>query len=186
MEVKGTAIKTTRDFVKVTFPSMFNEWIDSLPEQTRTVYTSPMVNMSGWFPMKDHYQLPMEKIIELFYAGDTRVGCEALGRFSADLALNGIYKLFLLVATPKYLMTRASVAFSTYYLPSDIKVSESGDKSVTMQITEFPEMSLEIEHRIIGWCVRALELCGCKMVIYRLMRSLTKGESLTEVLYSWE
>lgn len=186
MEIKGTAIKTTREFVKVNFPTRYDEWINSLPDKTRAIYSSAMINMAGWYPMKEDYQVPIEKIVQMFYAGNTKVACETIGRFSAELALTGIYKLFLMVATPKYLMTRASVVFTTYYLPSEIKVSESSSKSVTMHITKFADITPGIEYRIAGWCVRAVELCGCKNVQYKITKSLLKGDPYTEFLYSWE
>jgi hypothetical protein len=114
MQIKGTAIKTTREFVRTKFPDLYDSWINSLPFDTRQIYTSSLLNMAGWYPMKDLYQIPMEKIIELCYLGDTKTGGEALGSFSADEALTGIYKLFMLSSSPHFLMTRASVVFSTY------------------------------------------------------------------------
>ena len=186
MEIKGTAIKTTREFVKVNFPSRYDEWINSLPDKTRAIYSSAMINMAGWYPMKEDYQVPIEKIVQMFYEGNTKIACEAIGRFSADLALTGIYKLFLMVATPKYLMMRATVVFTTYYLPSEIIVSESSSKSVTMQITKFADITAGIEYRIAGWCLRAVELCGCKNVQYKITKSLLKGDTYTEFIYNWD
>lgn len=186
MEIKGTGIKTTRDFVKATFPTQYDHWLESLPEKTKALYSSPMINMAGWYPMKEAYQAAIDKIITMFYGGNEKTGAEALGRFSADIALKGIYKLYLMVATPQYLMQRASVVFSTFYAPCEIKVSESSGKSVTMQVPKFPEMTIAVECRIAGWCVRALELCGCKNVQYKITKSLTKGDILTEIVYSWQ
>lgn len=186
MEIKGTAIKTTRDFVKTNFSAKYDVWINSLPEKTRAIYSSAMINMAGWYPMKEDYHEPIEKIVEMFYGGNAKVAGEALGRFSADVALTGIYKLFLMVATPKYLMTRASVVFSTFYVPCEVKVSESSSKSVSMQVTKFPEMTEAVEYRIGGWCVRSLELCGCKNVQYKIDKSLMKGDAYTEFIYNWD
>jgi hypothetical protein len=186
MEIKGTAIKTTRDFVKSTFPTQYDTWIESLPDKTKALYASKLINMAGWYPMKDAYQIPMESLIQLFYDGNTKIGAETLGRFSADMALTGIYKLYLLVATPKYLMQRASTVFSTFYNPCEIVVTESGDKKVTMVISNFPEMTPSIEYRIAGWCIRALELCGCKNSQYTISLSLTKSNPCTEIVFSWE
>ena len=186
MEIKGTAIKSTREFVMAKFPEKYELWINSLPEKTREIYSSSMINMAGWYPMKEDYQAPMERIIELFYEGDIKKGAEDMGRFSADLALTGIYKLFLIIATPKYLMTRASVVFSTFYLPCEVIITDSSSKSVTMQITKFPDLSSAIEYRIAGWCVRSLELCGCKKVRYITTKSLLHNNNETEFLYTWE
>ena len=186
MEIKGTAIKTTRDFVKSTFPSQYDEWINSLPDKTKALYASSLINMAGWYPMTEAYLIPIEAIISMFYGGNAKTGAEAIGRFSADLALTGIYKLYLLIATPKYLMQRASTVFSTFYNPCEIVVSESGDKTVTMQITKFQDMTPTLEYRIAGWCIRALELCGCKRPQYKITKSLTRSDSSTELVYTWD
>lgn len=186
MDIKGTAIKTTREFVKTNFPGEYQEWINALPEKSKSIYSSTLINMAGWYPLKESYQVPMEKIVEMFFEGNHKLAGESMGRFSADLALTGIYKLFLMVASPKYLMTRASVVITTYYIPSEIKVSESDSKSVTMHITHFSSMFPSLEYRIIGWCVRALELCGCQKVQYQHTRSLLNGDPYTEIIYSWQ
>jgi hypothetical protein len=186
MEIKGTGIKTTREFVKTNFSSQYDQWLNSLPEKTKALYSSAMINMAGWYPMKDAYLIPIDKTISMFFAGNIKNGAEAIGKFSADIALKGIYKLYLLIATPQYLMQRASVVFSTFYSPCDIKISESTGKSVTMQITKFAEMTPAVEYRIAGWCYRALELCGCKGVKYNITRSLTKGDLLSEIVFAWQ
>jgi hypothetical protein len=186
MEVKGTGIKTTRDFVKTKFPSQYDQWLNSLPDKTKALYASAMINMAGWYPIKDAYLIPIDKTISMFYGGNIKDGAEAIGKFSADIALKGIYKLYLLIATPQYLMQRASVVFSTFYSPCDIKISESTGKSVTMQVPTFPEMTPAVEYRIAGWCVRALELCGCKDIRYNIKQSLTKGDKLSEIVFSWQ
>jgi hypothetical protein len=186
MEVKGTGIKTTRDFVKSQFPDQYDSWIESLPEKSRALYVSPMLNLAGWYPIKEAYLTPMDMITKVLYDNDEKKAGEAMGSFSAEEALNGIYKLYMMVATPKYLMQRASVIFSTYYLPCDIKVEEAGHKSVVMCISKFTSMSALLEYRIGGWCVRALEMCRCKAPFYKIHRSMLKGDTVTEYYFHWE
>jgi hypothetical protein len=186
MEIKGTGIKTTRDFVRCTFPDKYEYWLESLPEKTRALYAPASLNLGGWFPMKEGYLIPLEQIVQLLYNGDEKKGGEAVGRFSADLALTGIYKLFLLVATPKYMMQRASTILTTYYIPSEIKVSEIDSKSVNLHIVRFSEMSHILEFRIAGWCIRALELCGCKQPQYLITKSIINGDKTTEYTFSWD
>jgi hypothetical protein len=185
MEVKGTGIKTTREYVKANHPNHYDAWLNSLPEKTFALYHSPLINMAGWYPFKDAYTIPIDKIISMFFAGNAKTGGETIGKYSAEIALKGIYKLYLMVATPQNLMQKASVMFSTYYNPSEIKLADIGSKTVTMQILKFGELTPSVEYRIAGWCVRALELCGCKSVNYKITKSLTKMESHTDLVFTW-
>jgi hypothetical protein len=185
MEIKGTGIKTTREFVKTTHPDKYDSWLNSLPEKTFALYHSPLINMAGWYPFKDAYVIPLDKIVSMFYAGNAKSCGEAVGKFSADIALKGIYKLYLMIATPQNLMQKASIMFSTFYNPCEIKVVDIGPKTVTMQILKFAEITPIVEYRISGWCVRALELCGCKNVNYKIAKSLTKMEAHTDLVFTW-
>ena len=42
MEVKGTALKTTRDFIKTQFPDQYDKWLDSLTADSRKIILRPL------------------------------------------------------------------------------------------------------------------------------------------------
>jgi hypothetical protein len=184
MEVKGVGVKTTRDFVKTKFPEKFNTWLNSLPEESQKIY-SGIIDVSSWYPMTTGYLIPVEHLINMFYNQDVQTGADDLGRYSAEFALKGIYKVFLLVAAPSHLMNRASKIMSTYYIPSEISVAGNAIKSVTLIINKFDNIDLALEYRIAGWCKRALELTNCHEVNYQIPKSLVKGDTLTEIVFSW-
>jgi hypothetical protein len=184
MEVKGTALLTTRDFVKRNYPLRYDEWLHSLPDHTQQLYKGMIMN-AGWYPMKEGYVIPIEQISKLFFGGNAEKTGEALGVFSAEAALTGIYKAFLLITTPKFLMQRATSMMSTYYRPSEIKVEETGHNQVTLLICDFKNISACVEFRIAGWCKRALELANSKNVSYQITQSLTKGAKCTEIVFNW-
>ncbi len=185
MKVKGTGIKTTRDFVNEKFKDRYNEWIGQLPDESKKLYGG-VIDVSGWFPVKTGYYDPMEKITQLFYSNNSQKAGDELGRFSADFALKGIYKVFLLVATPQYLMKRAAVMMQAFYDPSEIEVTEASPKKVVLKIKKFDKINKCTEYRIAGWCARALELCSCKNVKYRLSSTLSAGGQATIIEFSWE
>ncbi|OFX82313.1 MAG: hypothetical protein A2W99_09680 [Bacteroidetes bacterium GWF2_33_16] len=185
MQVKGTGIKTTKEFVKINFPQGYTNWINSLTPKSRELYTGN-TEFTEWFPIKDAYIEPVEKIIELFYKGDAKAAGEALGRFSADYALKGVYKVFLLVASPQFLMKRATKIMTTYYQPCEISVAENGNKSVILTISKFDLINPALEFRIGAWCQKALELTNCRNPKYNIKRALTKGDKTTEIVFSWD
>jgi len=185
MQVKGTGIKTTKEFVKFHFADEYTNWINSLPIKSKKLY---LVNtqFASWFPIQEAYIDPLDKIIELFYNGNHKEGANAIGRFSADYALKGIYKVFLLIASPQFLMKRASKIITTYYEPCEILISENGNKSIVLSIFKFDQINEALEYRIGAWCQRALELAHCKNVNYKIQKSLTKKDSVTEINFNWE
>jgi hypothetical protein len=185
MQVKGTSIITTRDFVKEKFPSHYNDWIKSLPAESKKLYEGA-VRVSDWFEIKQAYYDPMNKIIEQFYNSNAQKGGEDLGRFSAKVALTGMYKVFLFVATPQYLMKRASRMVETFYTPSEVEVTEVSSKVVVMKIKKFDGITKTLEFRFAGWCVKALELCNCKNITYRITSHISSGHPTTTIEYKWE
>lgn len=184
MEVKGIAIKTTRDFIKAKFPNDYNKWLNELPDTVKENYKT-LVDVSRWYSLEEDYLIPISKISTLFYRGDVRACGEAMGYYSADVALKGIYKVFLLMASPKFLMQRASKIIRTYYQPSEVEAESVSDKSAIIRITEFNAMDQTLEYRFAGWCKRALELSNCSGVSYKINQSLAKGDSYTEMQFSW-
>ena len=54
MQVKGTALRTTRDFVKTKFPDHYDKWLDSLPPESKKLYSlPPWMQLHGILLKKD-------------------------------------------------------------------------------------------------------------------------------------
>ncbi len=185
MKVKGTGIKTTKEFVLQKFPSRFNEWVNGLSPETRKMY-SEVLDIGGWYPINGAYYEPMDKIAQLFYGNNSIKAGDELGRFSADYALKGIYKVFLLVASPQYLMKKAASMMQAFYNPSEIEVAEASNKRVVVKIKRFDKINRMTEYRIAGWCVRAVELCNQKNVKYRFLSHLSAGAPETAIEFTWD
>ncbi len=185
MQVKGTSIITTRDFVKETFPSKYTDWIKSLPVESQKIYESA-VRVSDWYEIKPAYYDPMDKIVEQFYNFNAQKAGEELGKFSAKVALTGIYKVFLFVATPQYLMKRASRMVETFYIPSEVDVVETASRTAVMKIKKFDGITKSLEYRFAGWCIKALELCNCKNISYRITSHISSGQPTTNIEFKWE
>jgi len=184
MDVKGTAVVSIPEFIQSRFPSRMEEWLDALSAGARAI-VSKKILASSWYPLSDAVLEPTQKLCDLFYDGQDKGAWEA-GRFSADHGLQGVYKVFVKVATPQFLISRAGRIFSSYYRPSSIEIDEVGAGAVIMRIVEFPEPDRLIEARIGGWVERALEICGCRNLEITTPRSMTAGESVTEIKAQWE
>jgi hypothetical protein len=185
VEVKGSALGSIREFVMNEFGREgFDRWLDALPDLSRGLHAAA-IRLDSWYPLREMMIEPTEKICELFYGGDIRGAWEG-GRFSADFALHGIYRLFVKLGSVESLINRASLIFSTYYKPSALRVAESAKNRVSMQITLFPEMHTIVERRIGGWMERAVEISGQKNVKVEIAQSLTVGDPCTEFVATWD
>lgn len=185
MEIKGTGLITTRDFVKEHFSSQYNEWLNTLPLNTQTMYLG-VIDSRKWYPIKGAYIDALEHTINMFFNGDVSVGADKVGAYSAQKALNGVYKAFLFISSPNYLMQRAAKMLSTFYNECKVEIVDAHAKGFKMRLIEFGEITKSIEYRIGGWSRKALELTNCKNVKYTLSKSLTNNDAYTEYIFSWD
>jgi hypothetical protein len=183
MEIKGSAVKSIREYVEKLHTHKFNEWIESLPEESKEIFSNP-IDATHWYPIDSAAIIPTQRIGTLIF-NSTEDGAWELGRYSADTALHGIYKVFVRVLNPTYLIQRAGRILSTFYHPSKIEVIEASSKSVILHITEMGAPHVIIEKRIGGWIEKALEITGCKDIEIDIPKSMAKGDPVTEYRISW-
>jgi hypothetical protein len=185
MQVKGTAVRTTRDFVKTNFPGLYDKWLNALTPDSKKLFTST-IDATSWYPYKEGYSVPVNKIVQICFNNDIKTGGDRLGNWSAEIGLKGFYKVFLLIASPQFLLQRASKIFTTYYEPSEIEASITGSNDAIVRITRFDDIDEAIEYRIAGWIRKALELANCRDPQYEIKKSMAKGDKATEIFFQWQ
>lgn len=184
MKVKGTAIASIPDFVLKKFGKEgFNLWLNALPERARKVYASPIL-VGTWYPLKETLIEPSRKMCDLFYHGDLK-GAKEAGRFSAEIGLKGMYRFFVKLGSPEFLIRKASAVLTSYYQPSEMKVVSQEGKTATARIVKFPEASSLTENRIAGWMERAMEISSCKNVKVQIPQSMARGGPFADFVVTW-
>mgnify|MGYP006911562587 CR=1 FL=1 len=185
MEIKGTAVKTTPDFVKEKFPGHFLEWLQSMPESSRKIFEQP-IYATSWYNLIDSVIIPTQMVGDLFYDGNHVKAALLLGRYSADVALKGIYKIFIRVSSPHFVLSRASSIFSAYYKPSDIKVVESKDKRCVIELSKFHVSEKLIMHRIAGWVEQTLEITLKSALRIEVIDEVSGDDLVTRIVIEWD
>lgn len=185
MKVKGTIISSVQNFIKENFPNRYEEWLNKLGEDSKGIYSNPVM-ASEWYPYQSGLIKPTELLASMFYGNDLVKSSWKVGRFSAEVGLKGIYKVFVLIATPQFIMKRGGKILASFYDPSVLKIGEERPKGVDIHITDFPEATVVAENRIGGWMERALEICGVKNIDIKITKSLTQGDDMTEYVINWE
>ncbi|NQZ77327.1 MAG: hypothetical protein HRT61_14675 [Ekhidna sp.] len=182
MQVRGSVITNIDSYVKDIHSDKYEKWVAALSDSTKEMMKRP--KSSTWYPIEDGILEPTRIMCDMFYSS-AKEGAWKSGRYSAEMGLTGIYKVFVVVSTPTFLIRRASRILATFYDPTEVNVAESSDKSMLVHFTKLPTKSEHLEFRILGWMEKALEICGCKDLSVTAEKSIAKGDVLLEVAISW-
>jgi hypothetical protein len=183
MEVKGTAVIAIRDFVKNSYPSEYKRWLDSLSSNSKEIFAGS-IDSTKWYQVELAALEPTLKISELFFDNNHSKGAWDSGRYSAEKALSGIYKIFVKASSPAYIIQRASRVFATYYQPCEMRVLNTTDSGCVVEISKMDKKYDVIDSRIAGWIEKALEISGAKDIKLSLAVKPT-DESIREIIISW-
>ena len=185
MKVKGTIVTSVQGYIKENFPNRYEEWVDRLNAESKAIFNTSIL-ATEWYDYQDGLNRPSDIAADMFYSGDVKKLSWEIGRFSAEIGLKGIYKVFILIATPQFIMKRGGKILASFYQPSVLEIGEERAKGVDLHITEFPEPTEIAENRIGGWVEKALEICGVKNITIEITKSLLKGDDKTVYVVNWE
>jgi len=185
MEVKGTAVMATREFVKSRFgESGLKKWVAVLEPDAAQVYGGAVLT-NQWYDLGRMLVNPTRKIADVFYNGDMQAFRD-VGKHSAEHGLRGIYKLFVKLGSPHFILGKAGNILPTYYKPCAMRGEEADKNKFCVYITQFEDYSDVIEHRIAGWIETALQICGCKDIAITVSKSLSKKDAITQYDIEWQ
>jgi len=158
MKIKGTSVSNTNDYVKSFFSKQYKEWIEALPEKSKEIFSNPIL-ASNWYDITDSQVEPIKKIAELFYNGNYKETFYRVGKDGANRALNGVYKIFIKIATLEFVIKRATVISSTYYTEDGgIKVIENNNNLILLDLVGFETGQELMADNISGWLDGLLEI----------------------------
>lgn len=183
MEVRGSVIQSINTYVETFHPDGYEKWKSALSEESKKLVQR--TSSSKWYPINEGILEPTKKMCDLFYT-NAHEGAWKSGRFSAEVGLTGIYKVFVVISTPVFLIKRASRVLATFYTPTEVSVVDSSEHSMLVHFTKLPKESELLEYRISGWMEKALEICGCKDLSLNILKSIGKGDDLFEVEITWK
>ncbi len=163
MQIRGSSVKSTMDFVQKRFSGEFEKWLASLPVRSRELFSQPIM-VSEWYSAQDGMIIPTKVIAEHFYYGKVEKASYEIGRFSAEEGLTGLYKIFVKISRPSFVLSRSARIFSTYYSGVTFEVIESDSNQAVFEIIGLRSEEVLLLDRTIGWIDKALEIIGTKSV----------------------
>jgi len=185
MQIKGTAVKVTPIYVKKHYPDKYKDWLNTLPSESRKIMDEPII-ATDWYDVTNAVLLPTRQIADMFFDGKHTEAALELGKYSAEVALTGVYKIFVMISTPAFMISRATNIFSTYYRPADIKIVDSSKDSAIFEIKQITEPEALIAWRIAGWMDHALEIVKKKDVQLDIKSDFTPGNEIVTITIKWQ
>ena len=157
MNIKGTSLTSTYNFVKLNYTSRFDEWLQKLPEDSRKLF-SGIILAGGWYPISDGMIIPTKLIAKMFFDGDDKKAAYRIGEHSAVEGLNGVYRMFLKIASPSFVIKKSASILKTYYQDIVAEMIESNENSGIIHIKGFKEDEKLIFDRISAWVFKIFEI----------------------------
>ncbi len=173
MEVKGTGLLSLKDFIKEKYPNQYELWVKKLSQEGIYVFSS-VINSSEWFSISEVYYPALKAVSDMFFEGNQTKAAYEVGLYSAKHDLTGVYKVFLLIGTPQFLMKASKRIIATYYRPVDVDITEIQKNSLVLSVSLLHLQSEMVDYLTIAWCVSALELANCKNVTYEKIEAKNK------------
>jgi hypothetical protein len=184
MEVKGSVLQSVPKFIRTRFgEDALPKWLARLGPQAVEVYSKPIMP-SMWYPIIPCLAEPTVVLCDLFYQGDLKGAWES-GRFTADEALRGIYRIFAIVGSPQTVLKKGATAMPMLYRPTEIGVVDMEEKRATLRITKFPAPHPALDGRLGGFVEQSLIICGVKNLTVKTGRLMTKGDPCSEYHVAW-
>jgi hypothetical protein len=99
--------------------------------------------------------------------------------------LHGIYKIFVRLGSPEFVIRRIAAVHSTYFEGVEIIPEMKGANSAAIQYVGFAPQHRIIGFVIIGFFRKALEISGAKQIDVHFRVPIEAGEKYCELVLKW-
>lgn len=155
--------------------------ISQLSPAARETFEHP-IQISTWYPLDTFVEF-LEADIQVTAAGNREI-LIARSEKVIEAQLQGIYKIFVKLGSPGFVITRISAVHATYFKDVHI-IPELQDHSATIKYVGFAKHHDIMQFIILGFYRKALELCGAKQVSLNFTVSISEGAAFSELNITW-
>lgn len=156
---------------------------DSLDDEDRNIIRGN-INPMTWYPLKVFTNF-IETTDKIFGKGNYEV-CLNIGRFNAQDTFTGLYKVFLELGNPHFVIRRGHIAWRTIVDTGELEVEQAGDKYVKAKIINFSEPHKAFCWKVAGYFDKVLEMSGARNVQVKETKCALEGSDFCEYEIQWE
>jgi len=183
VQIKGSAIKETIGQIKSRAgEEALQKILSLLDEETRAICQNEVFS-SSWYPL-DIFTRFLEVEIRVLADGKEEMvtrGSEAV----IERQLRGIYKAFVKLGSPEFVIKRIAAVHATYFQGVPIAVQLHGRGKAVVRYTGFEKQHRIMGFAIIGFFKKALEISGATDVVLYFTVPIEEGREFSELSISW-
>lgn len=183
VQIKGSAILETIHQIKSrSGDDALNKILGLLDEEARKVLQGEIL-ISTWYPL-DVFTRFLEVEIQVLAGGNEEMvtrGAEAVN----ERQLRGIYKAFVKLGSPEFVIKRIAAVHATYFEGVPIEVEMPAPRSAIVRYKGFQKQHRLMGFAIIGFFKKALEISGAKDVAVRFTVPIEAGQEFAELSITW-
>jgi|GEM_PF-1985417 len=139
---------------------------------------------SDWYP-----QGPLERFRRAVgkHFMDTELKTlDAMGRFSAQYALTGIYRVFMAVLSPAHVIKKVGNLYPKYFDTGKAEAMVHGPKDISIIISGWEDdASATLCAVMKGYFERTLEMAGARGVEVKQVSCVLRGDPVCEFRGTW-
>jgi len=98
--------------------------------------------------------------------------------------LNSIYRVFIKLKDPEYVVRRIATIHRTYFSGTSIEVT-TDDSHAVIRYTGFQAQHRLLDYTLVGFYRKALDLCGAKDIVAQMTVPIAEGRAQSELQVSW-
>src|SRR5580658_11327536 len=183
VQFKGTAIKDTIQQIKSRAgEDALQKILGLLDEETRKVLEGEIFS-STWYSL-DLFTRFLEIEIRVLADGNEEMvtrGSEAV----IERQLRGIYKAFVKLGSPEFVIKRIAAVHATYFQGVSIDVQRPSPNQALVRYTGFEKQHRIMGFAIVGFFKKALEISGAKDVVIYFSTPIEEGKGYSELSIAW-
>jgi hypothetical protein len=155
--------------------------LSALPEDLHSALESGKVIASSWYPVE--WKRAMHRAAREV-TGEAGLAW-IMGAEMTRRDLSGIYRAFMRVVSPRYVLSFGSQIFSTYFRPGRMRVLENRDGFVRVRFEGCEGFNLDMWQDVLGGCEATLQAAGGKSVRLIIEEGLGRNDAEGQVVASW-
>jgi len=183
VQIKGSAIKETIGQIKTRVtPEVFKTVLELLDEGTRKLVEGEIFT-SSWYSL-DLFTRFLEIQNRVLAGGNEEMvtrGAEAVN----ERQLKGIYKAFVKIGSPEFVIERIAAVHATYFQGVSIEVQSPGPGKALIRYTGYEKQHRIMGFAIVGFFKKALELSGAKDTVIYFSTPIDEDKGYAELSLSW-
>ncbi len=184
VEIKGSVVGDAIKIIKSKYGEQtLNTVFGLLKPETCAVFDSKRVIPMNWYALDDFIKF-LEADLKVTSNGNE----EDLIKRSEDLIgaqLTGIYKIFVKLGSPEFVLTRIATVNQTYFRGVTVEVNLPAPRNAVVRLTGFAKEHRLIGLSIIGFYKKALEVSGAKNIKAEYTTSIEEDKGFCELDLRW-